>query len=71
MKNTERIVSWTTEFETDQATGKMLLTFKQDFPQQEDWRVGDRIRFEDVKDGSMRLVSLPESHGFALGRSDR
>jgi len=58
MKNTERTTSWTTELEADPATGETLLTFKQDFLQQEDWRVGDRIGFEDVKNGSMRLLNL-------------
>jgi len=36
----------------------MLLTLKQDFLQQEDWRVGDRIRFEDVKKGSVKLLNV-------------
>lgn len=58
MKNKGRITSWTTTLETDTENGETLLTFKQDFLQQEDWRVGDRISFEDVKNGSMRLVNV-------------
>jgi hypothetical protein len=58
MNTTKRITSWTTDLETDPSNGEMLLTFKQDFLQQEDWRVGDRIRFEEVKKGSMRLVNV-------------
>lgn len=58
MTNTERITSWITGLETDPETGEILLTFKQDFLQQEDWRAGDRISFEDVKRGSMRLVNV-------------
>ncbi|CAM8636148.1 hypothetical protein MCEMSEM18_03219 [Comamonadaceae bacterium] len=58
MKDTERITSWITELETDPTNGEMLLTFKDDFLQQEDWRVGDRIRFEEAKRGGMRLLNV-------------
>ena len=48
---------WTAVFEKDLKTGELILPLDAEFLLQEDWRTGDRIRFEDVKPGSMTLVN--------------
>jgi hypothetical protein len=40
---------WRVVLEVDPDTGDQLLLFPEDFLQQQDWRLGDVIRFDDVK----------------------
>jgi hypothetical protein len=49
---------WTVVLEVDPDTGDQILLFAEDFLQQEDWRLGDVIRFDDVKRGSLRLTNV-------------
>lgn len=54
----ERISAWTAELQNDPVTAEVFLPLGDAFLNQEDWRMGDRIRFEDVKEGSMKLVNV-------------
>jgi hypothetical protein len=58
MTHTKRISTWTAELESDPVTDEVFLPLCDAFLQKEDWRMGDRIRFEDVKPGSMKLVNV-------------
>jgi hypothetical protein len=49
---------WRVVLEVDPDTGDQVLLFAEDFLKQEDWRLGDVIRFDDVKWGSTRLTNL-------------
>ncbi|WP_138517184.1 hypothetical protein [Rhodoferax bucti] len=54
----DRITSWTAVFDKDPETGDVILPLDDAFLKQEDWRMNDRIRFDDVKQGSMNLVNV-------------
>ena len=58
MTHTKRISTWTAELESDPVTAEVFLPLSDAFLKQEDWWMGDRIRFEDVKEGSMKLVNV-------------
>jgi hypothetical protein len=49
---------WRVVLEVDPDTGDQLLLFAEDFLKQEDWRLGDVIRFDDVKWGSTSLTNV-------------
>lgn len=58
MTHPERISAWTAELESDPVTAEVFLPLSDVFRKQEDWRMGDRIRFENVQEGSMKLVNV-------------
>ena len=47
MTHPKRISSWTAELQNDSVTAEVFLPLGDAFLQQEDWRMGDRIRFEN------------------------
>lgn len=61
---------WRVVLEKDPATGDQLLLFGEDFLKQEDWRLGDVIRFDDVKWGSTRLTNLTKLERESAARGD-
>ncbi len=58
MTHPEPISAWTAELQNDPVTADVFLPLSDAFLKQEVWRMGDRIRFEDVKPGSMKLVNV-------------
>ena len=61
---------WRVVLEVDPDTGDQLLLFAEDFLKQEDWRLGDVIRFDDVKWGSTRLSNLTKLERESAARGD-
>jgi hypothetical protein len=61
---------WTVVLEVDPDTGDQILLFAEDFLQQEDWRLGDVIRFDDVKRGSLRLTNVTKLEREPAARGD-
>jgi hypothetical protein len=65
MKYPVRISTWTAELQNDLVTTEVFLPLSDAFLFEQDWRMGNRIRFEDVKPGSMKLVN------FSKGERDK
>ena len=61
---------WRVVLEVDPDTGDQLLLFAEDFLKQEDWRLGDVIRFDDVKRGSLRLTNVTKLEREPAARGD-
>jgi uncharacterized protein (DUF1778 family) len=51
-------MAWKSVLETDPQTGELLLELPKPFLEEQDWRVGDTVQFEDVKGGSFKLVNI-------------
>ncbi len=46
------------KLEEDAETGELVLTFSENFLKREDWRQGDRLLWEEAKQGQFTLRNL-------------
>ena len=53
-------MTWTIKLEEDKDTGDLILPLSDEIMKEAGWKIGDKLRWIDMKDGSWMLQRVPE-----------